>query len=662
VQDYYAKPYEQNTAYQFHVPSITGKTTGTVNVDYNTPIVLYDYSTGKVAYAGVGFEAAEKAAEMAKGLTAQSGRKAEWGIYTGAPGSTDPSTFKQVAYEKPNQSTFGKIADVAIPAALAFIAPTLLPATAGKTAAGAAAAGGSILGSGISSALQGRDLEEALIRAGISGGLTFGMSQIPGMEVTAGGTIAGNLSKAFSSFLPQKAFTNSLGEIVVAPALSTAITPAVSGALGSGLSNLSKTVTNASGPSSAPPSPDIIDPDIFVTGGLKNFEPSWMSDLMATGISKLGGLNFNTTTPTQQTNQSGVTDDGQEIAVTATRPPVTTPSLPMPGLPNINVPTGPITQPQAVDPDDEIVITGARDRLIDLGLPASFLSSLSAAELNTLAQRFNVDQPTQTTTPEQKTFLQKLRDYYGYGSLGLGALGLLGQALGGKGGSGSSAGATGITSPVFSASLPPPSSGMFGGSGGSFAARPFISSGLDGNRPMTEEDWYTYAMRPERSFFDYVPQGTSTIREPDAPSTGGGGGNVGGGGEPREDKEPRAGKKPRKGKAEKTRAPREPKVRKGLIVEKAMGGYAAGGPRESFTVEGAGTGRSDDIPAVLSDGEYVMDAETVALLGDGSSKAGAKKLDQFRVNVRKHKGKKLARGKFSANAKNPERYMGGGSI
>jgi hypothetical protein len=57
-----------------------------------------------------------------------------------------------------------------------------------------------------------------------------------------------------------------------------------------------------------------------------------------------------------------------------------------------------------------------------------------------------------------------------------------------------------------------------------------------------------------------------------------------------------------------------------------------------------------------------MDAETVALLGDGSSKAGAKKLDQFRVNVRKHKGKKLARGKFSANAKNPERYMGGGSI
>lgn len=82
--------------------------------------------------------------------------------------------------------------------------------------------------------------------------------------------------------------------------------------------------------------------------------------------------------------------------------------------------------------------------------------------------------------------------------------------------------------------------------------------------------------------------------------------------------------------------------------------------RESFAVEGPGTGRSDEIPAVLSDGEYVIDAETVALLGDGSSKAGAKKLDEFRVNVRKHKGRNLAKGKFSVNAKRPEKYLSGG--
>jgi hypothetical protein len=81
-----------------------------------------------------------------------------------------------------------------------------------------------------------------------------------------------------------------------------------------------------------------------------------------------------------------------------------------------------------------------------------------------------------------------------------------------------------------------------------------------------------------------------------------------------------------------------------------------------FAVRGAGTGRSDDIPAVLSDGEYVMDAETVAMLGDGSNKAGAKKLDQLRVNLRRHKGANLAKGRFSVNAKSPEKYLIGGRV
>jgi len=95
----------------------------------------------------------------------------------------------------------------------------------------------------------------------------------------------------------------------------------------------------------------------------------------------------------------------------------------------------------------------------------------------------------------------------------------------------------------------------------------------------------------------------------------------------------------------------------------ARGGQAHGHPSrstDSFAVRGAGTGREDKIPAVLSDGEYVMDAETVALLGDGSTDAGAQKLDQFRVNIRKHKGRKLAKGKFSANAKRPDAYLAGG--
>jgi hypothetical protein len=87
---------------------------------------------------------------------------------------------------------------------------------------------------------------------------------------------------------------------------------------------------------------------------------------------------------------------------------------------------------------------------------------------------------------------------------------------------------------------------------------------------------------------------------------------------------------------------------------KAMGGLSQ---VHSMKIGGGADGRSDDVNAVLSDGEYVMDAETVAMLGNGSSKAGAAKLDQMRSKLRQHKGKNLASGKISPNAKSPLSYL-----
>jgi len=55
--------------------------------------------------------------------------------------------------------------------------------------------------------------------------------------------------------------------------------------------------------------------------------------------------------------------------------------------------------------------------------------------------------------------------------------------------------------------------------------------------------------------------------------------------------------------------------------------------RTGHYAQGRGTGQSDDIPAVLHDGDYVMDADTVAAFGDGSSKAGAGALEQFRRSI-----------------------------
>lgn len=88
-------------------------------------------------------------------------------------------------------------------------------------------------------------------------------------------------------------------------------------------------------------------------------------------------------------------------------------------------------------------------------------------------------------------------------------------------------------------------------------------------------------------------------------------------------------------------------------------GPPQGGLTAMRHVSGPGTGREDKIPAMLSDGEYVMDAELVSMLGDGSNKEGAKRLDQMRENVRAHKGQKLAKGKISPNAKPPHKYLPG---
>ncbi len=88
--------------------------------------------------------------------------------------------------------------------------------------------------------------------------------------------------------------------------------------------------------------------------------------------------------------------------------------------------------------------------------------------------------------------------------------------------------------------------------------------------------------------------------------------------------------------------------------------FAEGGaPDVEGPVAGPGTGRSDDIDARLSDGEYVIDAETVALLGDGSTAAGAEALDRMREAIRMHKGQALAKGKFSPAARSPLDYLMG---
>jgi hypothetical protein len=338
--------------------------------------------------------------------------------------------------------------------------------------------------------------------------------------------------------------------------------------------------------------------------------------------------------------------------------------------------TPPATTSTTVQPGDEPLIDVVNKSTTDTSLGSTLTTggagALAQESVQTASERA-ADQ-TQEETKEGDKKDNTVKKVVG----GLQLLDALLKAIGGgRGGGGQGNGSSAISS-IFTDQLPTPSAGY---SPESFKQRTDLGN----------VDWKRYGFRPERSFFDYVPanateynaalgaQAAAAASRPPSqtfasfPAS-------------QQQADPFEGKTPSQiikglspdasdAEIEEYLATPEGRLALQMIVNgrppqfvpRARGGALAvkkgGAPsKESFAVKGPGTGRSDEIPALLSDGEYVIDAETVALLGDGSSEAGAKRLDDFRVNVRKHKGSNLARGKFSANAKRPEKYLAGGSV
>ena len=58
-------------------------------------------------------------------------------------------------------------------------------------------------------------------------------------------------------------------------------------------------------------------------------------------------------------------------------------------------------------------------------------------------------------------------------------------------------------------------------------------------------------------------------------------------------------------------------------------------PRKTGEINGPGTGTSDDIPAMLSDGEFVFTAQAVENAGGGSRREGAKRMYEVMKNLEK---------------------------
>jgi len=63
-------------------------------------------------------------------------------------------------------------------------------------------------------------------------------------------------------------------------------------------------------------------------------------------------------------------------------------------------------------------------------------------------------------------------------------------------------------------------------------------------------------------------------------------------------------------------------LNQGGIATLRAGGY----PRRTGQISGPGTETSDSIPAMLSDGEFVMTARAVRGMGNGSRREGARKM------------------------------------
>jgi hypothetical protein len=583
----------------------TGRMGGNVfAVTPDQPVRLVDLRTNTIVFEGTGVDAARKATEVGQSLTDSLGRKASYDIQT-----ADPSgAYTTVANEKANKSTLGTLGQIvgtALPIVvslvpgLQFAGPVLSAAIAGG--AGAAMAGrdpvkGAIMG-GLSAA-GGQVLGPALQGAGVGAKAAAALGT--GLGSTAGGLATGQSLKS------------SLLGGVASGALSY-VAPNIQDELG--ISTKSGSLFRGSTPS--------VGADgytgLTVTGGGTTSSPSFTlggspnkiqqalrqgTEAPFDGITAIGSRLANVNLGGTQFGAPGQDQSAFEKMYNEPFDPneILVKARPATQTSSFSVNTGGGVDGE-ISPEylpKEDIVVDATKRIISG--PGFTLSSDTVTDTN------------QKSEAERKAEEERKKKLSVADALAL--LNLVGGIAGGGGGGGGG-GTPGsqALNPIFSAKLPTP------GKDGAFKV-----GGLDYTTPPAT-DAYRYAMGPAMD----IRAGTD-LSKATSPYAGYGPGTLG----------------------EETF-----KRITGMSHGGAMG-YARGSSRDSFAVDGPGTGRSDDIPAVLSDGEYVIDAETVALLGDGSSKAGAKKLDEMRVKVRKHKGRNLAKGKFSVNAKRPEKYLSGG--
>lgn len=611
-----------------------------LTVTPETPVFLYDNRTKQIIASGVGKEGADAVAAAASSIGAKE-KDAWWDIYTGTPGATDPSQFKVAVSDDKNKSfgeRFLSAMGTILPIATAFIPGlgqasllTQIGAGAASGAAGAALKGQNIL----TGALTGGATAGLLNAPVLSGGKS--LSGVVGGALESVPVVGGALKEAGKVTGGGTSSYNPITNEIVTTATKSGTPALISGALSSGLQGALSTAAKYPGtvkygdqvwgeqPTVQEPGASTFNPDegisVFANKYKMPFDPnstlnaflgSQFGNLVNPDYSGLGDLANQYEIQEPQEDIPEGSDEGWTVEAPKENviipPSAAIPEL-FPPINSVDIPTDLVKEwPEVPTEENEIVVEGERPSRPGGGVLPIVIPPVPITSVQIPPNAGLELPPTDTKKPSiSPSDIAKI----------IGAI--AGGAAGGGGGS-SFVGARGALNPIFSAKLPSPS------------LRPAAPRALD-------FDAYRYGYGPEQSFFTNVPQGalnTSTAY------TG-------------------YGTSPRYTASEQYAADfaalleaikKEEEARAASAVSSgfAQGGYAVGGP---------GDGREDKIPAMLSDGEYVIDAETVAMLGNGSSKAGADALDKFRVNIRKHKGRKLSKGEFSVDAKKPEQYLKG---
>ena len=665
IQSAYGSIIQNAPDYQYFTAPLSnrGRTTATYGGKNNlvvapdTPIRVVDNKTGEVIYSGIGYEGAQSAIDAAKALSASGGSKANWDIQVTRPGG---NKFESVSTERPDDMV-GKIAGMALPIAVSFI-PGLqgvgaVLANAAAGAAGAAIAGGDPLKGGIMGGLTaagtqflpkpltslglnakaaravgaglgataggiatGQPLDRSLLGGALAGGTTylggelFGGDQpqsssdvkfnnpgdlaygttnaanaannlnIIGQNAAAQLASAGLPTTSFSVFTPPSVTPSATSAPTGAPRITVTGTPVSTGAAPSFTVNL---------PGKGPAVGGEDLKEIEVLGKDEGYRQA-EGPGFAVNTSGLTNPNISVegqrqTPPAEDNSPFAVdvpTPSVDEIIVTGDKKPVVKDTNELSVPIDVGNTLKFVTQPELTD---DIVVEGKRK---DDAVPY----------VDPLTPRMDVTE-TLADIPKgpdakKKTDLDKITDYMELAGL---VLPLLGGGGGGKGSAGKYS-STGRLSSVFTDKLPTPGqNGAFtvGGLGGTAADRTLAA------RPVT--DWYRYGMG---SAMD-IPAGADLSRAT-SPYAGYGPGTLG---------------------EETFRAVSG-------IPEKPVGmahggdmGYSRGSSRESFAVEGPGTGRSDDIPAVLSDGEYVIDAAGESTQGITSQSFSPSPLGVIRLGM-----------------------------